>query len=63
MVQNDYIPFASEILKVVKHTPEEYTFRMAYQGGEVTPGQFFEVSIPKYENSNPFRYQRRPKGQ
>ena len=48
MVQNDYIPFASEILKVVKHTPEEYTFRMAYQDGEVKPGQFFEVSIPKY---------------
>ena len=47
MVRNDYIPFSSEILEVIKHTDIEYTFRMAFQG-EVKPGQFFEVSIPKY---------------
>ena len=47
MVQNDYIPFPSEILTVIKHTDIEYTFRMAFRG-DVKPGQFFEVSIPKY---------------
>ena len=44
---NPYLPFASEILEVIKHTEKEYTFRMAFEG-EVRPGQFFEVSIPKY---------------
>ena len=47
MVRNDYIPFSSRILEVIKHTGIEYTFRMAFEG-EVKPGQFFEVSIPKY---------------
>lgn len=47
MVRNDYIPFVSEIKEVIKHTEIEYTFRMSYKG-EVKPGQFFEVSIPKY---------------
>ena len=44
---NEYIPFISEIKEVIKHTDIEYTFRMSYEG-EVKPGQFFEVSIPKY---------------
>ncbi len=44
---NPYVPFPSEILEVIPHTKIEYTFRMAYTG-EVRPGQFFEVSIPKY---------------
>ena len=47
MVYNDYIPFSSQILEVIKHTDIEYTFRMAFRG-DVKPGQFFEVSIPKY---------------
>lgn len=47
MVRNDYVPFVSEVLEVIKHTEIEYTFRMSYTG-EVKPGQFFEVSIPKY---------------
>lgn len=47
MVQNEYIPFPSEILKMIKHTDIEYTFRMGYVG-DVKPGQFFEVSIPKF---------------
>ena len=47
MVRNDYIPFSSEILEVIKHTDIEYTFRMAFRG-DVKTGQFFEVSIPKY---------------
>ena len=44
---NPYLPFASEILDVIRHTGKEYTFRMAFDG-EVRPGQFFEVSIPKF---------------
>lgn len=47
MIKNDYFPFPSEILEVTKHTDIEYTFRMAYKG-DVKPGQFFEVSLPKY---------------
>ena len=35
------------MLEVIKHTEKEYTFRMAFEG-EVRPGQFFEVSVPKY---------------
>lgn len=41
------MPFKSEILDIIQHTDIEYTFRMAYEGS-VKPGQFFEVSIPKY---------------
>jgi anaerobic sulfite reductase subunit B len=44
---NPYLPFSSKILKVIKHTEKEYTFRMEFSG-DVRPGQFFEVSIPKY---------------
>jgi len=47
MICNEYTPFAAKILAVEKHTDMEYTFRLSYVG-EVRPGQFFEVSIPKY---------------
>jgi len=46
-MDNLYKPFLSKIKKIVKHTDIEYTFRMEYRG-DVNPGQFFEVSIPKY---------------
>ena len=46
-MENAYIPFASEILEVIRHTEKEYTFRMEFRG-IVKPGQFFEVSIPKF---------------
>lgn len=46
-MHNEYIPFISEIKEVIKHTEIEYTFRMTYEG-DVKPGQFFEVSIPKF---------------
>ena len=39
MTKNEYIPFRSEILEVIEHTPIEYTFRMAFNG-DVKPGQF-----------------------
>ena len=44
---NPYVPFPSKVLKVVRHTKKEYTFRMAF-AGDVRPGQFFEVSVPKF---------------
>ena len=47
MNKNEYIPFISEILDVIEHTSIEYTFRMSFKG-DVKPGQFFEVSLPKY---------------
>ena len=47
MIKNEYVPFLSEITEVIRHTDIEYTFRMTYDG-DVKPGQFFEVSIPKY---------------
>lgn len=46
-MHNEYLPFVSEVLDVIKHTDIEYTFRMSFKG-EVKPGQFFEVSIPKF---------------
>lgn len=47
MSKNEYIPFLSEIKDVIKHTEIEYTFRMEFHG-DVKPGQFFEVSLPKF---------------
>ncbi len=47
MSENEYIPFLSEIKEVIKHTEIEYTFRMEFEG-YVKPGQFFEVSLPKF---------------
>lgn len=46
-MHNEYIPFVSKIVEIIKHTEIEYTFRMEYKG-DVLPGQFFEVSIPTY---------------
>jgi len=47
MRSNPYVPFSSKFWEVVPHTEKEYTFRMEFEG-EVKPGQFFEVSIPKF---------------
>lgn len=46
-MRNEYIPQLSTIKEVIKHTELEYTFRMECKE-EVRPGQFFEVSIPKF---------------
>lgn len=46
-MENAYIPFSCEIINIIAQTDLEFTFRMVY-GGKVKPGQFFEVSIPKY---------------
>ncbi len=44
---NPYVPFPSEIMEIIQHTAKEYTFRMHFTG-DVKPGQFFEVSVPRY---------------
>ncbi|AND83852.1 anaerobic sulfite reductase subunit B [Clostridium tyrobutyricum] len=46
-MENVYLPEVSKIIDIKKHTDIDYTFRMEFRG-EVKPGQFFEVSIPKY---------------
>ena len=46
-MNNEYIPFPSHVKEIIRHTDIEYTFRMSFSG-DVKPGQFFEVSIPKY---------------
>ncbi len=46
-MKNEYIPVRSKINEVIKHTKLEYTFRMEFDG-DVKPGQFFEVSLPKF---------------
>lgn len=47
-MNNEYIPFLSKIENIIKHTEIEYTFQMKYDKKDVKPGQFFEVSIPKF---------------
>lgn len=46
-MKNEYIPQLSAIREVIRHTELEYTFRMEFTG-DVKPGQFFEISLPKY---------------
>lgn len=46
-MENIYLPFCSKIISITPHTDTDYTFRMEFYG-QVKPGQFFEVSIPKY---------------
>ena len=46
-MSNVYMPFKSRIMKIIPHTAIDYTFLMEYTG-DVKPGQFFEVSIPRY---------------
>lgn len=40
-MNNEYMPFISEIKEIIKHTDIEYTFRMTYDG-DVKPGQFLK---------------------
>lgn len=46
-MKNEYIPCLSTIREVIRHTDLEYTFRMEFSG-DVKPGQFFEISLPKF---------------
>ena len=46
--QNTYIPSAGRLVEVIKHTPVEWTFRIETPSEGVKPGQFYEISLPKY---------------
>ncbi|MDF2504275.1 anaerobic sulfite reductase subunit AsrB [Clostridium sp.] len=46
-MENIYTTKPSKIISISPHTDIDYTFRMEFNG-QVKPGQFFEVSIPKY---------------
>jgi len=46
-MENVYLPIKSKILDIYPHTEIEFNFSLEYHG-ECKPGQFFEVSIPKY---------------
>lgn len=48
---NPYIPISCEILDIVKHTDIEWTFRTKVNTEGVKPGQFYEISIPRYGES------------
>ena len=48
---NLYIPVGAEILEIIKHTEIEWTFRTKCNSKGVLPGQFYEISIPKYGES------------
>lgn len=48
---NPYIPVGAEILAIIKHTEIEWTFRTKCNSKGVLPGQFYEISIPKYGES------------
>ncbi len=49
-MENIYMPRASKIISITHQADTDYTFRMEFNG-QVKPGQFFEVSIPKYGES------------
>ena len=46
-MHNPYLPVPAEILDIRRETAVDATFRLAW-GGLARPGQFFEVSIPRY---------------
>ena len=45
-MKNIMLPTPHKILRVLKETNAEYTFRVEYEG-ETDHGQFFQLSIPK----------------
>lgn len=48
-MKNEYIPQLSTVREVIKHTDLEYTFCMEFDNTAIVkPGQFFELSLPKY---------------
>lgn len=51
MCKNMYIPVASEILDIVKHTDKEWTFKVKTNTSKTKPGQFYEISLPKFGES------------
>lgn len=48
---NQYIPYDSKIIDIKKHTEKEWTFKVNTDSKGVKPGQFYEISLPKYGES------------
>lgn len=48
---NPYIPNKAKIKEIIKHTNIEWTFRVETNTEKVKPGQFYEISLPKYGES------------
>ena len=58
-MENVYIPFASEILEVIKHTEKEFTFRMEYH-----PDIFnSKIQVFKYKQQSNIKEDRQDKNQ
>ena len=48
---NQYIPYDTKIIDIKKHTKKEWTFKVSTNTKKVKPGQFYEISLPKYGES------------
>jgi len=48
---NPYIPCPAEIIEITKHTDIEWTFRVKADTSKTKPGQFYEISLPKFGES------------
>lgn len=48
---NSYIPSPCKIIDIIKHTDKEWTFRVDTETEDVKPGQFYEISMPRYGES------------
>ena len=49
--ENAYVPYPCEIMEIIKHTDIEWTFRTKTDTTGVKPGQFYEISLPKFGES------------
>lgn len=50
-MKNEYIPQPAKIKEIIPHTDREWTFRVETDGTNTKPGQFYEISIPRYGES------------
>lgn len=48
---NLYIPKVAKIINIIKHTSKEWTFSVNTKSENIKPGQFYEISMPKYGES------------
>jgi len=48
---NPYIPSPAKIIDIIKHTDIEWTFRVNADTSKTKPGQFYEISLPKFGES------------
>ena len=50
-MKNQYIPYDAKIIDIKRHTKKEWTFKVSTNTEKVKPGQFYEISLPKYGES------------